>query len=364
MADKRLHVYVSSTFGDLQEHRQAVRDSILRLGALPIVMEQFRASAEPPLEVCRAEVQRSDVLVLVVGHRYGAVLPGADASVTEFEFSAARAAGIPVLAFLVDDSYPLPPHLIDSGVAASRLKRFKDRLRSELIVGYFTSPSDLALRVLHALHAFSSERGIPPARAPALKATDSAHDEFVIKIEEHLNFLRTQVGEIREQIEGARSSPNHAAGPATRPAAFLGTPAEKPEEDLCFVAMPYSKEWSKSLEDTLLDICKGSGMRLLVAKNMDGRFIPNDIWQGITSAAVIVADITDGNPNVAYEIGLADVLGKNVVLLCQGNTVPFDFLGQRLICYEDAMKGSITLREELTARLRRVRDRSSSIKAK
>lgn len=129
------------------------------------------------------------------------------------------------------------------------------------------------------------------------------------------------------------------------------------EKDLCFVAMPYSKDWSKALEDILLDICKGAGIRLAIAKNMDGRFIPHDIWQGITAAAVIIADITDGNPNVAYEIGLADVLGKDVILLCQGNNVPFDFLGQRLICYENTMKGSIVLREELTARLRRVRER-------
>ena len=72
---------------------------------------------------------------------------------------------------------------------------------------------------------------------------------------------------------------------------------------------------------------------------------------------VIVADVTDGNPNVAYEIGLADVLGKEVILLCQGDDVPFDFLGQRLICYEDTMKDAITLREELTARLKQVVDR-------
>jgi len=125
--------------------------------------------------------------------------------------------------------------------------------------------------------------------------------------------------------------------------------------------MPYSKDWSKALEDTLLDICKSAGLELLIAKNMEGRFIPHDIWQGITSASVIIADITDGNPNVAYEIGLADVLGKELILLCQGNDVPFDFLGQRLICYENTMKGAIQLREELTTRLRRIRERLDEV---
>jgi hypothetical protein len=93
-------------------------------------------------------------------------------------------------------------------------------------------------------------------------------------------------------------------------------------------------------------------MKALVAKEMNGRFVPHDIWTGITGSGLIIADITEGNPNVAYEIGLADVLGKEVVLLCQGDNVPFDFQAQRLIIYENTMDGSLKLKEELVTRLR------------
>jgi hypothetical protein len=85
--------------------------------------------------------------------------------------------------------------------------------------------------------------------------------------------------------------------------------------------------------------------------NMDGRVVAHDIWEGITGSSIIVADMTDGNPNVAYEVGLADVLGKRVILLCQGSTVPFDFQGQRLILYESTLDGSFKLKEELSTRL-------------
>jgi hypothetical protein len=61
---------------------------------------------------------------------------------------------------------------------------------------------------------------------------------------------------------------------------------------------------------------------------------------------------------VAYELGLADVLGKEVILLCQGESVPFDFLGHRLIQYKDTMEGTIKLREELAARLRQFKARA------
>ena len=363
MAQDSLRVYISSTFGDLAEHREVVRRSIVAFGELPVLMETFGASESAPLERCRAEVSRSDVVILLVAHRYGAVLPGAQTSVIEFEYSTAREAAIPVLVFVVDPEYLWPSEFVDGGDDRKRLAAFKKRLQSESVVGYFTTPSDLAVRVIQALIAFRSRRGLDLDKSPApeltaRRAADAGGDSLTIKIEDHLNYLRTVLSEMREHFDSTRAGSVAPAESVARSALFLG-PAATLEADLCFVAMPYSQEWSKALEDILLDICKVAGMRLLIAKNMDGRFVPHDIWQGITSAAVIVADITDGNPNVAYEIGLADVLGKDVILLCQGDDVPFDFLAQRLIRYENTMKGSIVLREELTARLKRVREKLS-----
>lgn len=128
MTSSPLQVYVSSTFGDLAEHRQVVIESIQRLGAVAVAMEHFGSSAASPLEVCRDQVLHSDVIVLLLGHRYGAILPGANASLTEFEYSTARQAAKPVLAFIVDPRYPWPPQLIDGGEAAERLAAFKKRL--------------------------------------------------------------------------------------------------------------------------------------------------------------------------------------------------------------------------------------------
>jgi hypothetical protein len=57
-----------------------------------------------------------------------------------------------------------------------------------------------------------------------------------------------------------------------------------------------------------------------------------------------------------YEVGLADVLGKDVVLLSQTpNDVPFDFLGLRLVTYENSIGGVRRLSDELRKRLERFR---------
>jgi hypothetical protein len=141
-----------------------------------------------------------------------------------------------------------------------------------------------------------------------------------------------------------------------QPAPFLGPLADGIDPSQCFVIMPYSERWSKALEQILSEICRNESVKLSIAKNMDNRFIPHDIWRGITGSGLIIADLSGANPNVTYEVGLADVIGREVILIAQDKNVPFDFLAQRLILYEDSMAGMITLREELTKRLRAYND--------
>jgi hypothetical protein len=82
----------------------------------------------------------------------------------------------------------------------------------------------------------------------------------------------------------------------------------------------------------------------------------DDIWDGVCRARVVIADLTAKNPNVTYEVGLADVLGKDVELLSQTpNDVPFDFLGLRLVTYENSIGGVRRLSDELRKRLERIR---------
>ena len=88
---------------------------------------------------------------------------------------------------------------------------------------------------------------------------------------------------------------------------------------------------------------------------MEGRFVPHDIWHGITGSGVIIADLTAANANVTYEVGLSDAIGCDVILICQGTKVPFDFLGQRLILYENTVEGAVVLRNKLTDRLKQIK---------
>ena len=71
MATSEPHVYVSSTLGDLKEHRALVLDALDEAGAVAHGVERFGASSKTVIEVCKTEIQKSDLMVLIVAHRYG-----------------------------------------------------------------------------------------------------------------------------------------------------------------------------------------------------------------------------------------------------------------------------------------------------
>jgi len=105
--------------------------------------------------------------------------------------------------------------------------------------------------------------------------------------------------------------------------------------------------------DIIKDSIKEIGFVCERADDKGGRVIMEDIWACINMANLLIADLTGRNPNVAYEVGMADVIGKEVIFLTQEvDNIPFDFLGQRLIVYENSLAGAKKLKEELQRRIR------------
>jgi Domain of unknown function (DUF4062) len=110
-------VYVSSTYGDLKEHREKVYRALRKLGHDAIAMEDYVAADERPLAKCLEDVAACDLYVGIFAHRYGYV-PDHDnpdrRSITELEYRHAQTLGIPRLVFLLDEAAPWPPSWMDA----------------------------------------------------------------------------------------------------------------------------------------------------------------------------------------------------------------------------------------------------------
>ncbi len=99
-------VFVSSTCYDLKYVRENLRYFIKTLGYEPILSEDGDVYYSPALhthEACLSEVASCQMMVLIIGGRYGGEFKGSDRSITNHEYEAAVARKIPIFA-LVDSS--------------------------------------------------------------------------------------------------------------------------------------------------------------------------------------------------------------------------------------------------------------------
>ena len=110
-----------------------------------------------------------------------------------------------------------------------------------------------------------------------------------------------------------------------------------------FVLMPFRKSLDSAYRDLIKPAFEGAGFRVLRADDISSqRNILQDIIHSIESADLIVADLTDSNQNVYYELGVAHTRGKPAFLMAQNiDEVPFDLQSYRIFQYSmdlDALK--------------------------
>lgn len=138
-------------------------------------------------------------------------------------------------------------------------------------------------------------------------------------------------------------------------------PAEFVQEDKqVFVLMPFETDldevYSRIMKPTVEDLG-------LVCRRADEirsvKAVMQDIWKAICEARVVIADITQLNPNVMYELGIAHTLGKDTILIYQesrqaSQRIPFDLYHVRQIRYENTATGGQKLVKELRETLQSV----------
>ena len=103
------------------------------------------------------------------------------------------------------------------------------------------------------------------------------------------------------------------------------------------------------IRDIIKDFCLSTLGRQKVDEIEFNDSILAQIYKGIQSADIVIAEMTGRNPNVFYEVGYAHALQKEVILLTQNaSDIPFDIGGHNHIIYEGHI---VRLRERLQSRL-------------
>lgn len=151
MSEQHIPIFVGSTYTDLKEYREKVRDTLTRMATFVHGMEQFGARDESPVETCLSEVRKCKLYIGIFAMRYGSIPDGYDKSMTELEYDEAQRLGLPCFIFIMDEQNgTVNPASIDFD-NYDKLRAFKQKLMKKT-VDFFTTPDDLANKVGSAIH--------------------------------------------------------------------------------------------------------------------------------------------------------------------------------------------------------------------
>lgn len=127
---------------------------------------------------------------------------------------------------------------------------------------------------------------------------------------------------------------------------------------VCFVIMPIRKpgttefEHFRTIRDTIIQpalVALGYDVVRADDINQVGA-ITADIIERLAGSELVVADLTDLNPNVFYELGVRHVLRKKGTIMLVDETrseIPFDLAPYRVIKYQPTLAGAEHVRQKL-----------------
>ena len=160
-APSELVAFISSTYVDLQGHRDKTEEALTRIQAGFRSMKFFGSREGEPLEQCLEKLRQCNYYVGIIGHRYGAVHDVRNRSYTELEYEEAKRRGIRRRIYLAGPSVQILPEHIESDQTRRQLEAFKQKLKKENTVVFFSSPEDLATKVISdILLSISEKEGI------------------------------------------------------------------------------------------------------------------------------------------------------------------------------------------------------------
>lgn len=139
----------------------------------------------------------------------------------------------------------------------------------------------------------------------------------------------------------------HSKGMAIAP--IFGRPSQPEQKIDIFVLMPFNAKMQNVYTKHIKKMGEELGVNILRADDIfSPRPFMEKVWDGICAAQLVLADCTEKNANVFYEIGMAHTIGKKVVLITRSEKdIPADIKHFDYILYNYDPEGTEQLLERL-----------------
>jgi hypothetical protein len=208
--NNKLQVFISSTYLDLKEERQAAVEAILKSGNLPAGMELFTAGNKSQWEVIQRWITDSDIYMLILGGRYGSVESNSGLSYTELEYDFAVSSGKPFFAVVIEeDALEIKVKAVGSSVLEkdnpAKLKEFREKVLSKMS-SFFSDTKDVKLSVLETIPQLEAEFDLKGwIRAETIPDTKALADELS-RLHTENKKLTDKVTTLSKRVEKPKSA--------------------------------------------------------------------------------------------------------------------------------------------------------------
>jgi hypothetical protein len=105
-------------------------------------------------------------------------------------------------------------------------------------------------------------------------------------------------------------------------------------------------------EDVILAACQLQDLEPIRADQISvAGEIPDQVFRHLLDDDIVIADVSGGNANVMYELGLRHTTGKTTIQIGEFGQLPFDLSVVRTIQFSRSPRGLIDARNQLSAAL-------------
>ncbi len=365
-------IYFSDTSDELDKLRPVLIDQIMKNGMTPIWLEESEKHNDKMLDIARQKIADSDAFISIVTYKRGwEPKQGDGKSLAELEYDIAEQVKKPIAVLLPKDASPmdmylrmrslgqLPPQKIAQ-------QRFWNHVQKAGKVVYFEDEADLSKQIAQTLQNWAAEMGsssqtLSPQRTETFLPTstdqlDVLAEQIATKTAEKVQALQQhQQEELAEQAlkynEALRLKPGELVfGPVSDGSQF--------HSDI-FMIMPFAQELFGVYRDVIMPLVKDLKLTIVRGDEFTSSrgVIMEEVWSALNQCRFVIVDITGGNDNVFYELGIAHTLNKPAILITQATTpddVPFDVRHLRYVQYANTAEGLAKLRTDLQTGITRL----------
>jgi hypothetical protein len=342
----------------------------------PLWLEDYEKTRPDVQDIARRKIQDADYFIGIVTFKraWEPETDPANRSLAEIEYDLAQASGKPTTMLLPTPTSQLAMYLrrrtLNQPAADSRQQvAFWRRVEQSGQAVYFDDEADLSKKIMDILK--SLDRSSPPTVGAAMPRTltppgeqylvpPTEFDLFADRVAEKTASRIQEIQQTDQQALAEQALKYNEALRLLPGELVFGRPSMNSQfrSDI-FMIMPFLPEYDYLYQGIMKPLCAELGLTIRRGDDFQSSrgSIMEEVWAALNACRFVIAEISGGNDNVFYELGIAHTLNKPAILITQARRpeeVPFDVRHLRYVQYENTMDGGLRLRDTLKTAIERL----------